>query len=401
MKKTFCFFILSFLYLNLFAQNIEPKPLDEGMENHVQSIILANQVNDFFESGNIKIGSFYIGDVLRFLSFNPVEGARIRLGGGLNLDNGFSVNAFGAVGTKDKQFKYSVDASYRFSIASNVQNTVTITHCDNTYLAYLSSYDHILNSLWSDTNFFMMKIKMYGINNSTNFLFETSKLKIDAGVSRNSKWKVQTEEGKKGIVPTKANFIYPTLQFSWSQRSDDAAQRVIVSRYRQFENSVSLLTAGEFFVWDDDVSDRFRIILSGQKRIPFSDYRYGCLDLAFDAGFISKDVSRGGLFYPITQIGYVSRSYIFLLAPYYRFANTEYASVIMGLNSGGMILNNIDFFRKFHGNEFLTFKTYFSEYDPYYEVSFGVDNILNLLGFELAYSSLNKFGAFLRLKVSF
>ncbi|MDR0790836.1 MAG: hypothetical protein LBO06_08620 [Bacteroidales bacterium] len=401
MNRILCFLALNFLSFGLSAQAIKSEPLSKETEAQVQSIILANRLNKFIKSGNIEFGSFYIGNIFHFLSFNPIERTRLRLSGGMNLDNGLSANALVAWGTKDKSLKYSFSASYRFSAASNIQNTTTITHFDNTYLPYLASYDHILNSTGTDADFFLLRRKMYGITNSTNVLFNSSTLRIDANFSRNRIRKYLPEKEKEGVEPMKANFIYPSLQLTWSERTDNTEEQVIVSRYQRFDNFIALSFGGEFFVWDDDVSNRSRITLSGQKRIPFSDYRYGCLDLALDVGHISKDVSRGGLFYPQSQIGYVSHSYAFLVIPYSHFANTRFASAAIGLNSGGMMLNNIDFFRKFHGNEFLTFKSYLSDYEPYYEISFGVDNILDLLGFELAYSSLNKFGCFLRLRVSF
>ncbi|MDR1848258.1 MAG: hypothetical protein LBR17_09140 [Bacteroidales bacterium] len=384
----------------LTAQVVKSEPVSKDTEAQIRKILLAERLSDFLKSGNINAGCCYIGNVFHFISVNPTEGVRLRLSGGINLENGISAYALGAWGTKDKDLKYMFSGSYRFKVATDVQNTISVLHSDNTYLPFLDGYDHILNSTWRDKDFFLLRKKTYGISNATKFQLAASNLTITASLSRNRNFKYVPDAEKEGFIPVKANFLYPSLQIKLAEGRNNASEQVIISRFPLINNSISLSCGGEFFVWDADVSNRWRASLNGKYRLPINDLRFGCLDFQVEGGYISKDVSRGGLFYPSSQIGYLSRSYAFLVMPYSQFANTRFAFVAMAFNSGGLLLNNIKFFRKFHGNEFLTCKAYFADYKPYYEISAGLDNILDLLGFEIAYSSLNQWGAFLRLRIS-
>jgi hypothetical protein len=106
------------------------------------------------------------------------------------------------------------------------------------------------------------------------------------------------------------------------------------------------------------------------------------------------------ILYPVSQTGYVSSGSDFLLLPFLSYGSARFASAELRYNSGGLLFNNIAFFRKFHVNEFVAFRPLLSENGNYVEVSAGVDNILDLFGFEIAYSSLSKLGVFLRLKIS-
>jgi hypothetical protein len=385
----------------LSAQVASYEPISKEKEAEIKALLAANKAKAFFEGGNINIGRFYIGPVLHFLHFNPIEKARIRLSGGLKLDNGLSFFAMGAYGTKDRAWKYDFAAAYRFKTSARSHNNIALSFTDNTYLPYLSDYDHLLNSTFEDADFFLFHRRRLRLSDKMSFDFNALRFDVEASFSRNRNSKYDPQKEKQGVKFIKANFYMPMLQLTLAKRDNTPKGDVIVSRYCDFPTMISVSAAREFFINDPGVDNRNRFTLNAQCRIPFDDYKAGCADIGIAAGYITKDVSRGGLYFPQSQTGYVSRSYAFLLIPYSRFATTKYLSPVISLNSGGMLLNNIPFFRRFHGNEFLNYKLYISPYKPYHEVSFGVDNVLDICGFELAWSSLNKWGVFLRLRVDF
>lgn len=75
------------------------------------------QIGEFIVSGYIKKGGFDIGPVTSYVSYNDIEGIRLRLGGRTNIDfhENWRFEAFGAYGLNDEKWKYKGLAEYYFS----------------------------------------------------------------------------------------------------------------------------------------------------------------------------------------------------------------------------------------------------------------------------------------------
>ena len=75
------------------------------------------QIGEFIVSGYIKKGGFDIGPVTSYVSYNDIEGIRLRLGGRTNIEfhENWRFEAFGAYGLNDEKWKYKGLAEYYFS----------------------------------------------------------------------------------------------------------------------------------------------------------------------------------------------------------------------------------------------------------------------------------------------
>lgn len=85
--------------------------------NRLQKIDLYKKISDYgnmFLMGYKSIGVIDLGEVGTFLSYNPVEGIKPRLGGRTNthFSNQYFLEGYGAYGSKDHQWKYLGRFSY-------------------------------------------------------------------------------------------------------------------------------------------------------------------------------------------------------------------------------------------------------------------------------------------------
>lgn len=90
------------------------------MVDTIQSLPVYKNYIDFitiFVTGYKSVGIFDLGPLFTVLSYNSVEGARFRVGGKTNtkFSDKIQLNGYGAYGTKDGKFKYSIGADYFFS----------------------------------------------------------------------------------------------------------------------------------------------------------------------------------------------------------------------------------------------------------------------------------------------
>jgi hypothetical protein len=79
-------------------------------------------------SGYYKIEKFEVGPYMTLLSFNPIEGIRMRFGGQTTpqLSKNFRLGGYLAYGTKDKKIKYKSEFTYLFN--RNPRNAITISY---------------------------------------------------------------------------------------------------------------------------------------------------------------------------------------------------------------------------------------------------------------------------------
>ena len=109
----------------LFWEESRPEPLTEQeagiytMMDTLRTVPLyrsASALIRFSNSGYFPAGPFDIGSLFTFVSFNDVEGWRLKFGGRSNsrFHDHLFLRAYGAYGTKDQRFKYSGTIGYAF-----------------------------------------------------------------------------------------------------------------------------------------------------------------------------------------------------------------------------------------------------------------------------------------------
>jgi len=90
------------------------------MADTIQSIpefVTITKIGEFVLSGYVKRGGLDIGPVTSFVSYNDVEGIRLRFGGRTNIDfhDKWRLSGYGAYGMNDERWKYSGTIEYYFN----------------------------------------------------------------------------------------------------------------------------------------------------------------------------------------------------------------------------------------------------------------------------------------------
>lgn len=105
-------------------------------------------VTGFYKTGPIDFGNLY-----NMLSYNPIEGYRIRLTTKSNRDlsEKFWYNLYGAYGTNDKKYKYGVELKYKFIREDSKIHEIGIKYKDDYQRFSLANtnsneYDYVLNT---------------------------------------------------------------------------------------------------------------------------------------------------------------------------------------------------------------------------------------------------------------
>ena len=107
MKKIIILLTLTILTLNTKAQ-YSYTPLSEAEIERVGRLLLQNKIDNLLNNTYFTLGVVDLGPCENFLSYNPIEGVRLRVSGKTNqkLSKRFSFEWLLAYGTTDKQFKY-------------------------------------------------------------------------------------------------------------------------------------------------------------------------------------------------------------------------------------------------------------------------------------------------------
>ena len=396
-KLTVIFMCINFVF-NLNAQNkADYQPISDKEQVEIGNSLFTNDVESYIFSGSIPVGFVTFTDVLNTVSYNPIEGTRIRLSAKTN--DSFSkramFSAMVAYGTKDKEFKYSVGGAYNFyhkakSVYAYPASTLAINYEDNTYLPSYSNYDLAYYSIGSWDRFYFAKKKQATLSFTQDFPYGftikpyTYWQKIDSYIfydkdindSVNNRFEMldgaydYTDKAfgvEFSFLPSRKNKLKEVFQ-------------TINSRFYFFDTQVRLSYSYNIQKYKSK-HEYSKIEFTAQHRIKLSpmslDFRVVC----------------GKIFGTSDSLMYFSANYMFsAVSNYYGFnlyapnekLFYEYLQTYTQLNFGGLFLDNIPYFKKLRSNEFINFKALFSRNnDVYCEAGTGVDHILGFLGVEI------------------
>lgn len=111
-----------------------------------------SKIGGLLTSGYYRLGPVDIGNIANMLSWNDVEGYRIRFQTRSNwkLSKQFRYNVYAAYGTDDKRYKYGVDLRYRFPNKNQFLHEIGVKYKDDYQRFSLENtnyeYDFILNT---------------------------------------------------------------------------------------------------------------------------------------------------------------------------------------------------------------------------------------------------------------
>lgn len=386
------------------------------MADTVQSIpefVTMTKVAEFILSGYVKAGPVDIGPITSVLSYNDVEGVRLRFGGRTNLDfhEKWRFSGYGAYGMKDERWKYNGTIEYYFN-----KNPRSVLHYHYTEDIFQPGFD--VN--WSDKDNIFLSFRrtpadnmMYkresvlsyekewftGLTNTFSFM-QKSLSGTDASPFRQVGF---TDTDDNGIVD---NLSY--LEFTLGTRVA-INEKFVQGRFTR----TPIKTTAPIFIFNYSYSpntfnydfEYHKLYLSVQKRFKLGIF--GMTDTEIEATKIFGTVA-----YPLLDIHrgnetftYDDRSYN--LMNFLEFASDQSVAFMYTHHFNGLITSKVPLLDKFKlravtsgkilvGNlsdanknqtdsTLLVFPTRMSGLGgtPYVEVSAGLENILKLFRLEL------------------
>ena len=367
MKKIFILLFLAIISLNLKGQ-YSYTPLSEQEIERIGRLLLQNKINSIFNNTYLTVGVVDLGPCENFLSYNPIEGVRLRVSGktNANLSKRFSFEWLLAYGTSDKKFKYGASIGYNFakkasSLYSFGAKTLSLSYYDNTYMPYLSDYDKIQYSLSRWTNYsivYQRKATIKYFYEFQNAISLTPALHYRNYYSRlHYKDKEITQ-----LIHTPLEYLIAEANITYQPGRKDARKTTKIS-----------LTYAYNFPLNNLERKYEELRLVAQRRFLLANNF--SLDLRLSGGKIFGTTNPYLLLTPTMTNSLVSSVYGFNLLQYGR--TTYHKQYLQTFAQFNLALKPSKI------TAFIYHKSLYGQYMPYHEVGIGLDNLFNNLGVEI------------------
>lgn len=358
-----------------------------------------------FVSGYKVVNNFEIGPYFNLLSYNRIEGPRVRFGGRTSskFSRWYELQGYVAYGFKDEKFKYSL--GFKTFISKK-------PHRQLVGMTYKSDYQILGQSQngFSQDNLFASLFRTSPLTNltrvdNTEAWYErewmeglTSKVVISGRTITPLLVNSYTYYKKDGSIATKENIrnteVRLNVRFAYKEKyiNGDFSRISLGTKWpvMQFNYAKSLQNAfqGEYDYQKVvlNVSDRVRLI----SLLGYTDY-------IVEAGKIF-----GTLPYPLMELHGGNETYVYdymayNMMKYYEFTSDQYASVGVFHHFEGIFFNKIPLVKKLKWREVVTCKSLWGSVndknrnalifpttlsalgnEPYVEVSAGIENIFKV-----------------------
>lgn len=371
-----------------------------------------------FISGYIDLGWFDYGPVENTLSWNSVEGARIRLGGktNVNFHKHLFLNGFVAYGTKDETIKYNAEVMYSFADKLYHQwefpiNLLTVGIERNTDIPgqhlEMGTYDRFFLSFnRGDIDMMTLNKKIYAEYQyetmsqfSTKLRTEYMEMRPLANLTFNS-W-----DGTETYDPLTSMSFNVELRYAKNEQFYQS------QKFRMTMNSTSPI---------------YTLNYSYHSPLFNSDYEFHKVEATIykrwfilSFGFADITIKGGQVFgktaYPLLFVHQANQNWAyqdesFNLMNYFEFVSDRYVQGILNYNFNGYIFNRIPLLNRLKWREVFAvkaiwgeitkdnmpsadnptlmdfakdekgrYKTYTLEKEPYIEANVGIDNIFKVM----------------------
>ena len=376
----------------------------------------------FLLEGYKPLGTFEIGPVSTFYSFNPVEGLRLRAGGRTTpkFSERYAFELYGAYGFGDHRWKYF--ASTTLSLTDHNIYTYPIKHLRASYQQEIKIPGQELQFVLEDN--VLLSIKR-GLNNKMTY---NNVIQLDylnesrSGFSVNLNFKnIRQEPGgalKFSTVPQPSDGSYALI------REVISTELLVGLRYAPNEKffqgkDYRIPIVNKYPVFQLRYTLGIRNLLAGQynfqRLVGYANKRFyvtpiGYTDVTLEAGKIFGKVP-----FPLLTIHRANQTYAYQPEAYnmmnfLEFISDQYAAVFVDHYFNGFIFNKLPLIRRLKLREVITFKGLMGSIteentptanndlyrlpmdadgkqplsfslgkEPYMEASFGIANIFKLL----------------------
>ncbi len=370
----------------------------------------------FLESGYVKTSKrsyFDYGPLNTTVSYNTVEGVRLRAGGmtTANLSDHLFGRGYVAYGCRDKKWKYSAELEYSFR-KKNYHSREFCRH------GFLASYSYDLDMLGqhylftnADNIFLSLKRKESVLVTYRRLGIASYILELPNHFSVQASLRHEIQEATRWL----------SFRFADGKTLDRFTQACfrIDLRYAPGEKFIqgrSNRSPVNMDAWVFQLTHEYgpkgflgsdfelnRTELSVQKRLWFSAFGY--TDIIMKAGMVWSSVYYPALMWPNANLSYTIQPESYSLMDAMEFANDKYLSLDMTYYGNGVLFNHIPLINKLKLREVVTFKGLMGGLSdrnnparnssllqfpaearasvmgktPYMEIGCGIDNILTFL----------------------
>ena len=358
-----------------------------------------------FVSGYKAVNNFEIGPYFNLVSYNKVEGLRVRFGGRTSskFSKWYELNGYVAYGFSDEKFKYSL--GFKTFISKK-------PHRQLIGMTYRSDYEILGQSQngFSQDNLFASLFRTSPLTNltrvdKTDAWFErewmeglTSKITLSGRTITPLISNTYTYYKNDGSIATKENIrnteVRLNVRFAYKEKyiNGDFSRISLGTKWpvMQVNYAKSLQNAfrGEY--------DYQKVVLNLSDRVRLISL-LGYTDYTAEVGKIFGMVP-----YPLMELHGGNETYVydymsFNMMKYYEFASDQYASVGLFHHFEGLLFNKVPLIKKLKWREVVTCKALWGSVneknmstlifpqtlsalgnEPYVEVSAGVENIFKV-----------------------
>lgn len=371
-------------------------------------------------TGYIPMGPVDLGQFVTFVSFNDVEGTRLKLAGETNykLASNFKLAGYGAYGTRDKTWKYSIAGTYSFNEdwKPAPRNFIYFEHSqDVTFPGVLLDFiktDNVLLSIRrgrTDRMLFNKIYKAHYTKEGGTFDYTFHIEKNDRRPHGNLLLPFQGADGTEFLNSINTFEVGLDLKYAPNEKFVQGRTYrtpifnefpVFTMRYRK---GIDGVLGGDY--------DYHRLSLNVFKRFHWS--LFGHTNLELEAGKVWGDVPYILQHIPRANQTFAYQIRSFNMMNFMEFATDQYVTVNMQHFFQGYIFNRLPLLKKLKLREVITFKmvygkmtdknnpelnpslvgfqtndsgiplTYALNGTPYIEGSVGVSNIFRVLRVDL------------------
>ncbi len=332
--------------------------------------IITTLVTGYWVSGPLEIGP-----VFSFISYNPIEGNRLRFGA--RTSNNFSrkilFEAYGAYGFGDQQWKYGGGGTYMFN---TMPRRAIHYHFAHDYMQMGSG----LNALRTD-NLLGTMLRRPGVihlhfADQYEVLYEhefKEGFSVSLGMNThrifspktNMFYLYQDESTKRSGRYVLTDYIQNTsLTFGLHYAKDEKFIRGSFEQVSLGTKKPVINLKMEYSPLDmfSNKHEFFKVTLNYRHKIPM--YPLGVLHYALEAGKV-----YGKAYYPFLFVHQGNQSfafydYAFNLMNYYEFVSDQYISFYVEQDFDGFFLNHIPLMRRLLWREHVGFRTTLGDLDP-------------------------------------
>ena len=371
--------------------------------------------------GYVEAGAVDLGPVENTLSWNSVEGVRLRIGGKTNMrfDKHFFLSGFVAYATKANAIRYSAKAMYSFTDKKYhqyefPQNLLSVAYEENTAIPgqelMMGTHDRLFQSFGRsgmERMTFDKKITLqYDYENRRHF-------SVMAKLEHLEQWPLATlsflsYDGLTNYQPLQSDIFEVRLRYAPRERF-----------YQNYQYRMPI----------NNTSPIYTLTYTYGTRLLGSDFEFHKLKaewqkrwFVLSIGFLDVDVQAGKIFgqvpYPLLFVHHANQNYTyqdraFNMMNYFEFASDQYIQLMANYNFNGFIFNRIPLIKKLKLREVVGAKavwggvskrnlpsadnphlipfptdtedshgTFTLQDLPYVEMSAGMDNIFKILRLE-------------------